>query len=50
MRLIITFIIIAEIVALSFALSRVISNRARAQEESRKIKDIIYINTEGDNE
>lgn len=45
MRLIITFIIIAEIVALSFALSRIMSNRARTQ-----AKNIIHINTEGDND
>lgn len=50
MRLIIIFITIAEIVALSFALSRIMSNRARAQEESKKAKNIIHVNTEGDNE
>lgn len=43
MRLIIIFITIAEIVALSFALSAIMSNRARAQE-----KNIIHINTEVD--
>lgn len=48
MRLIITFIIIAEIVALSFALSRIISNRARAQEDNKR--DTIHVNSEGDND
>ena len=50
MRLIITFIIIAEIVALSFALSKIMSNRARTQEERTTKRDIIHVNTEGDNE